>query len=199
MAVSFRTDNKVCFSGSCQAQGTHEKLPPNEPLWTTQVGEPDSCLTDTHQYHGSSITQLVDSIETRSCQYYHGIHKTKKSEYYAFLPLSVPLLLLSSAPKVAWSYQYQPDCSFWGGEGSPTPEGDLRAATLSFHSLCSGAPLSVPSKMPEHTRISEVSGADPEDLQGGERGGSSIVLHFRPHAEWSPPGTLLGSQQKHVI
>ena len=66
---------------------------------------------------------------------------------------------------------------------APTPEGDLRAATLSFHSLCSGAPLSVPSKMPEHTRISEVSGADPEDLQGGERGGSSIVLHFRPHAE----------------
>lgn len=47
------------------------------------------------------------------------------------------------------------------------PSGKVRAATLSFHSFCPGAPLSVPSKMPESTCINEVSGTDPEELQGG--------------------------------
>lgn len=86
------------------------------------------------------------------------------------------------------------------------PGGGLRAARLSFHSLCPGATLSVPSKMPEHTRICEVSGTDPEELQEGQRGGSSTMLHFRPHAEQGghfavdkSPGTHQGSQQKHVI
>lgn len=100
MAVSFKTDNKVCFSGSCQVQGTQEKSSPNEPLWTTQVGEPDACLTDMHQYCGSIVTWLIDSIETKSCQYCRGIHKTKKSVNYTFPPLSVPFLLLSSAPSM---------------------------------------------------------------------------------------------------
>lgn len=129
MAVSFRTDNKVCFSGSCQVQDTHEKSSPNEPLWTTEVGERDSCLTDTHQYRGSIKTQLVDSIKTRSCRYYCGIHKTKKSANYAFLHLSVPLLLLlSSAPKVGWRYQCQPGCSLWEGAGSPFSWGRLEGS-----------------------------------------------------------------------
>lgn len=72
------------------------------------------------------MTQMVDSTETKT--------KLKKSVNYAFLPFSVPLLLLSSAAKVGGTTN----------DNLALPSGKVRAATLSFHSFCPGAPLSVP-------------------------------------------------------
>lgn len=65
---------------------------------------------------------------------------------------------------------------------------ETRAASLPFHS---SVPF-VPSKMLEHTRIREVSGTDPEELQGDGRGSSRTIPHFRPHVEWSSPGYMPG-------
>lgn len=69
----------------------------------------------------------------------------------------------------------------------PTPGGGLRAARLSFHSLCPGAALSFPSKMLEHTRISEFSGTDPEELQGLKEEAPAAFCISGPTQSW---GTL---------
>lgn len=102
------------------------------------------------------MTQLVDSIETRSCQIITWFTKLKNQWIIRFFPLSVPLLSLSSAPKVGWHHRQQPGASFWGDDGSPCSWGRLEGSHSILLFLCSGTLLSVPSKMLEHTRIIEI-------------------------------------------
>lgn len=128
------------------------------------------------------MTQMVDSTETKT--------KLKKSVNYAFLPFSVPLLLLSSAAKVRWHYQWQPGSSFWEGEGSHT--------FLPFL-LSRGTPL-CSSKMPESTCINEVSGTDPEELQGRvkEEAPASFCISGPMQSE-IPQGHALAPRKAHCL
>lgn len=118
------------------------------------MGDPDSCLTDMDKYQGSIMTELVDSVGTRSCQIVTWFTKLKNQWIIHLFPLSVPLLSLSSAPKVGWHHWHQ--SGTWEVMAALALEGDLRAATVFFHSLCSGTLFSVPSKMLEYTRIIEI-------------------------------------------
>lgn len=84
-----------------------------------------------------------------------------------------------------------------GGEGSPHSCGRWEQPHFPSILLSRGTPF-VPSKMLEHTCIRGVSGTDPEELQGDERGSSRTIFHFRPHVEWSPPGYMPGLLGKAV-
>ena len=97
------------------------------------------------------MTQLINSIEIMSCQYYCGIHKTKKSVNYLFFP-SLSLF---------FCYPLLPKCDgaadVPSGEvrAAPAPEEGLRAATLFFHSFCQApcrvkSPRDMPGSQQKH-------------------------------------------------